>query len=432
MLSLNGLVVVNEHDDNEAEHLMEELYRNQSERLLLPDFVGAVSTAASDPDALQLLSMLSATYEIFDLATPATAKRLGNARAGKDSRKETEKHRDRQSVLAGGGLFVHNLLSDIISEIRREFQSWISGQIKDLKRFARSADPKKCGIIPPIVNFVPLVLRMEALLESVSENRRNSVLQRDDRGCGVYTELVDAIDDCLKTVADASEKYTFLVLFQNYGYFATCLRAVTHIPELCGHMELARRCFEINLDAYAKSVLTSPPFHGCAEYFQRVLASKVDLPEVQFQSAFSKPNVRNVLKPLTLKAVQVAISDIARKIRRQLATPPATTAGIGEPGSPGANAGFSVEAVWRRVAQTLTAQWEEWQRLCNMCYGTDVALALTSEQVMALMDEEGRQMAKAAASAALGVASTAQYVAPHPHLHKHTHSTAPPPVPNCV
>eukprot|EP01043_Picozoa_sp_COSAG02_P013212 COSAG02_NODE_525_length_20713_cov_5.808286_4_plen_1010_part_00 len=405
--SLNDLVVVNEHDDIEAEHLMEELYSNQSERLLLPNFVGAVSTAASDPDALQLLEMLTAAYEIADLARVTPAKQHPGSQA-EDTAKPTTTH----SVLAGGGLFFHNLLSDVIAEIRREFKSWIAGQVKDLARFARTVDPKKCGIIPPIINFVPLVLRVEALVQPMSQERRDSILQRDDSGCGMYTQLVDAIDDCLEAVANANVKYTFLLLFQNYGYFATCLRAVAHIPELCDHVELARRCFESNLDAYAANVLMSPPFHGCAQYFQTVIASKVELPEVQFQSAFSKPNVQKVLKPMTRKAVQAAISEIARTIRRQLATPPATTAGIGEPGSPGgANAAFSVEAVWDRVSQTLGAQWQEWQRLCEMCYGSGIALALSAEQVMSLMDEEASQMARAAANSAVGVAGTARVVA---------------------
>lgn len=81
---------------------------------------------------------------------------------------------------------------------------------------------------------------------------------------------------------------------------------------------------------YAESVLTSAPFRDCAAYFEQVLASKVSLPEVQYQSSFSKPNVHKVLKPMTHKAVTAAIVDIARKIRRQLATPPATTAGLGD------------------------------------------------------------------------------------------------------
>ena len=407
MRSSSSVVVVDEHDDSEAEHLMEELYRNQSERLLLPDLAGAVSTAAAHSDALQLLAMLAASYEISDLARPASAEHLRSAR----TEKNTETAAAAQALLAGGGLFFHNLVSDVIAEIRREFKSWTDGQVRDLGRFARNADPKKCGIIAPIINFVPLVLRAEALLQPMSEERRNAILRRDGSGYGVYTQLVDAIDDCLETVANANEKYTYLVLFQNYGYFATCLRAVAHIPELSDHVELARRCFESNLDAYAESVLTSPPFHDCAGYFQRVLGSKVDLPEVQYQSAFSKPNVRKVLKPMTHKAVQVAISEIARKIRRQLATPPATTAGMGEPGSPGgANAAFSVEEVWGRVAQTLGAQWQDWERLCATCYGADVALALSAEQVMSLMEQEAETMAKAAASAAKATAATAHVV----------------------
>ena len=84
---------------------------------------------------------------------------------------------------------------------------------------------------------------------------------------------------------------------------------------------------------------------------------------------------------------------------------------MGEPGSPGgANAAFSVDAVWGRVVQTLGAQWQEWQRLCEMCYGSDVALALTADQVMSLMDEQASKTAKAAANAAAANANTAHVV----------------------
>lgn len=247
-----GLVVVDEHDDSEAEHLMEELYGPQfrPERLLLPELVGAVNTAAAHPDALQLLTMLAASYSISDLALPASRGSVGSTRP-KDSNAEAAAAADAAAVpLAGGGLFFHNLASDVIATIKLGFESWVDGQVKDLSRFARSANPKTCGIIPPIINFVPLVLRAEALLQPLSAERRDEVLRRDANGYGVYTLLIDAIEDCLETVANAKEDYSSLVRFQNYGYFATCLQAVAHVPELSENVTFARDCFEMNLDAY--------------------------------------------------------------------------------------------------------------------------------------------------------------------------------------
>ena len=84
---------------------------------------------------------------------------------------------------------------------------------------------------------------------------------------------------------------------------------------------------------------------------------------------------------------------------------------VSSPRPGGANAAFSVEAVWSQVARTLGGQWGEWERLCEACYGADVALNLSTEQVMEIMSEEAEAMAKAAASAAVATAATVNVVA---------------------
>ena len=413
---------MSEDDESESEHLMTEVYADYGGRLLLPELLKAVSDAAASSDALQLLAMYAVTYDVSDRSLPppgsvrpasllarASDKAGANAGAGTPGVSG--------AALGGGGLFVHNLFSDVNAHIVSSFASWVKAQVAGLATFAKKADPKKCGIIPPIIHFVPLVLRAEALLAALKEPpeggsvRKDRILRRNRSGFGVYTELADAIDGCLETVANSNPKYTFLVLFQNYGYFATCLEAVAHIPELSDHVGMARHCFEANLAAYAEGVLTSAPFHDCAAYFERVLASKIELEEVQFQSVFSKPNLRKVLKPMTRKAVVTAIGEIARKIRRQLATPPPTTAGLGSDGDgAGANAAFSVEAVWGRVSRTLCSQWAEWERLCDACYGAEESLVLSADEVAELMEAEAQAMVKAAASAA-AMASTAHTAA---------------------
>lgn len=205
-------------------------------------------------------------------------------------------------------------------------------------------------------------------------------------------------------MASSDERYLYLVRMENYRYLHETLRRVAHIGELASSMRMAEQCCELNRQAYVKLLLHR---HACFAsvhaYFEQLLASKIELAEVQYQAAFARPALGRALHTVRPEAVRKAVAALRGKLRRQLTDdqltrpppPPPDWDDDSEeeeepepeeeepeegggrprprrrrrPRTPESPPPSGLALVWGALSETLLQRWREYERLCRSCYG---------------------------------------------------------------
>ena len=123
----------------------------------------------------------------------------------------------------------------------------------------------------------------------------------------MYGKLMTALDNCLRFIAASDDKYTNLVLMENYHHLYASLSAldVLHTGEMEQAITDAGEHYHLYLERYTQFILRRQ-FSGLLAFFEDVDKMQATMPasEVQFQNAYTKQALRKVLGPFSFHELE--------------------------------------------------------------------------------------------------------------------------------
>lgn len=166
-----------------------------------------------------------------------------------------------------------------------------------------------------------------------------------------------ALDTCLEELAASDDKYTNLVLMENYNHLYHALAALTcgHTREIKSAMKSSQEQYQIYRERYTQFILRRH-FPRLLEFFIDVDKMQATMPpsEVQFQNAYSKQALRKVIAPLKAAEMEQRIVAMHSKLKRQL--------------TPTENL---YSEVWAFISEELCSRWRRYWELCELCYNAE-------------------------------------------------------------
>uniref|UniRef100_UPI00358DE69F exocyst complex component 1 isoform X1 n=2 Tax=Myxine glutinosa TaxID=7769 RepID=UPI00358DE69F len=239
--------------------------------------------------------------------------------------------------------FLSTTLGNVLVLIKRNFDRHIAGMERQMDE-AKVPKKGKAGILSFVTAFEEFAGLAEAIFRNAS---RRGELDK------AYSKLIAAIFVSLEKAALESLKTPRdVVLMENYHHlFATLSRL--KIGCLENERRDAKREYTEHLHAYVISSL-GQPLPKLNEFFEGVevrVAQGVKEDEVGYQLAFSKQELRKVLREYPGKEVKKGLENLYRKVEKHFCEEENL-----------------LQVVWRSLQEVFIRQYKHFEELIARCY----------------------------------------------------------------
>ncbi|XP_033743453.1 exocyst complex component 1-like isoform X1 [Pecten maximus] len=209
------------------------------------------------------------------------------------------------------GSFLSVTFASCLVKIKRNFDRFIQNQIRAIQE-CRVAKKTKCGIISFVHTFEDFANQAESIFRG-TENRHAHL----DKS---YVTLVAVIFEQIARIASEHPKTPReVVMMENFHHMFSVLSALK-IPCLENDRKEAKQTYQDNLYQYTTHLLGRPmeKLHVFFDGVQNRVASGVKPEEVGYQLAFSKQELRKVIKEYPGKEVKKSLEHLYKKVEKQL------------------------------------------------------------------------------------------------------------------
>ncbi|XP_062594692.1 exocyst complex component 1-like [Saccostrea cucullata] len=257
------------------------------------------------------------------------------------------------------GSFLSVMYASCLVKIKRNFDKFISNQIKTIQDF-KVSKKSRCGIIAFVHNFEDfknvnvLTFRNTQNLEAIFKSYKTLEL------AVIYEQIA--------RVANESQKTPHLL---PYLFVATL--SSLKIPCLESDRKEAKQIYQDNLNSYTLNLLGRPleKLHVFFEGVQNRVATGVKPEEVGFQLAFSKQELRKVIKEYPVKEVKKGLDGIYKKTHKDLCEEENL-----------------LQVVWFSMQDEFIKQIKHYEDLINQCYpDSGITLEFKVDDVLSFFSE---------------------------------------------
>lgn len=261
------------------------------------------------------------------------------------------------------GSFLSLMFASCLVKIKRNFDKFIANQIKAIQDF-KVSKKSRCGIIAFVHNFEEFANQAESIFKG---SDRHTHLDKS------YKALVVVIYEQIVRVASESQKTPKdVVMMENFHHMYSTLSTLK-IPCLESDRKEAKQIYQDNLNSYTLNLLGRPleKLHVFFEGVQNRVATGVKPEEVGFQLAFSKQELRKVIKEYPVKEVKKGLDGIYKKTLKDLCEEENL-----------------LQVVWFSMQDEFIKQIKHYEDLINQCYpDSGITLEFKVDDVLSFFSE---------------------------------------------
>uniref|UniRef100_A0A8C5LXY6 Exocyst complex component 1 n=1 Tax=Leptobrachium leishanense TaxID=445787 RepID=A0A8C5LXY6_9ANUR len=256
------------------------------------------------------------------------------------------------------GSFLSTTLGNVLVTVKRNFDKCIINQIKQMEE-VKISKKSKVGILPFVSGFEEFAELAESIFR-VAERRGDL-----DKA---YTKLIKGVFINVEKVANESQKTPRdVVMMENFHHiFATLSRL--KISCLENEKREAKHKYGDHLQSYVIYSL-GHPLEKLNIFFEGVkarVAQGIGYDEVSYQLAFSKQELRKVIKDYPGKEVKKGLDNLYRKVDKHLCEEENL-----------------LQVVWHSMQDEFIRQYKHFEGLIEKCYtGVGITMEFTIQDIL--------------------------------------------------
>ncbi|XP_073501556.1 exocyst complex component 1 isoform X4 [Phyllobates terribilis] len=254
--------------------------------------------------------------------------------------------------------FLSTTLGNVLVTVKRNFDKCITNQIKQMED-VKISKKSKVGILPFVSGFEEFAELAESIFRSAE--RRGDL----DKA---YTKLIKAVSINVEKVAIESQKTPRdVVMMENFHHvFATLSRL--KISCLEAEKREAKQKYNDHLQSYVIHSL-GHPLEKLNIFFEGVkarVAQGIGYDEVSYQLAFSKQELRKVIKDYPGKEVKKGLDNLYKKMDKHLCEEENL-----------------LQVVWHTMQDEFIRQYKHFEGLIEKCYtGAGITMEFTIQDIL--------------------------------------------------
>ncbi|XP_014282653.1 exocyst complex component 1 [Halyomorpha halys] len=264
------------------------------------------------------------------------------------------------------GSFLSKSFGSVLVQVKRNYDKFMQTQLQSILD-CRGSRKSKCGIIPFVSNFEVFAKTTEHIFKDTA--RRADLDKWYVRLVGAMFESIPVIaSDHLKTPAE-------VVKMENFHHLYALLSQLK-ISVLDNQRKEAKVKYNEALRAYVTRYF-GRPLEKLNLFFDGVQAKVgqgVKESEISYQMAFSKQELRKVIKEYPAKEVKRGLDHLYRKVEKHLCEEENL-----------------LQVVWRAMQEEFIQQYKYIEDLIQRCYpGAMIALEFSIEDILSFFSEIAR------------------------------------------
>ncbi|KAG8453779.1 hypothetical protein GDO86_000416 [Hymenochirus boettgeri] len=254
--------------------------------------------------------------------------------------------------------FLSTTLGNVLVTVKRNFDKCIINQIKQMEE-VKISKKSKVGILPFVSGFEEFAELAESIFRGAE--RRGDL----DKA---YSKLINAVFTNVEKVANESQKTPRdVVMMENFHHiFATFSRL--KISCLEAEKKEAKQKYSDHLQSYVIYSL-GHPLEKLNVFFEGVkgrVAQGIGYDEVSYQLAFSKQELRKVIKDYPGKEVKKGLDNLYRKVDKHLCEEENL-----------------LQVVWHTMQDEFIRQYKHFEGLIEKCYtGAGITMEFTIQDIL--------------------------------------------------
>ncbi|KAL4230853.1 Exocyst complex component 1 [Mactra antiquata] len=256
------------------------------------------------------------------------------------------------------GSFLSVTFASSLVKVKRNFDKFVQMQIKAIEE-NKVSKKVKCGIITFVHNFEDFANQAESIFRG---SERHADLDK------AYQRLVNCIYVNIARIAEDHPKTPReVILMENFHHMFSILSHLK-IPCLENDKKIAKQKYHDNLNAYTKDRLGRPleKLHTFVEGIKTKMNQGVKAEEVGFQLAFSKQELRKVIKEYPGKEVKKSLDHLYKKLEKHLSEEENL-----------------YQVVWVSMQNEFIKQYTAYVELINQCYpDSNITLEFSIDDVL--------------------------------------------------
>lgn len=241
------------------------------------------------------------------------------------------------------GSFLSMTFANCLVKIKRNFDKFIQNQITAIKE-SKISKKNKCGIISFVHHFEDFANQAENIFKG---SDRRADLEK------AYCRLVRNISTEIVRVAKEHQKTPEHVIYMENFHRMHSILSQMKISCLEAERKEFKQRYQDSLHAYTTMLLGRPldKLHIFFEGVESRVAAGVKMEEVGYQLAFSKQELRKVIKEYPGKEVKKGLDHLYRKVEKQLC-----------------DEENLLQVVWHTMQDDFIRAYKHYDDLINNCY----------------------------------------------------------------
>ncbi|KAF3691189.1 Exocyst complex component 1 Exocyst complex component Sec3 [Channa argus] len=254
--------------------------------------------------------------------------------------------------------YLSTTLGNVLVTVKRNFDKCISGQIRQMEE-VKISKKSKVGILPFVTGFEEFAELAETIFRSAE--RRGDL----DKA---YVKLIRAVFMNVEKVANESQKTPRdVVMMENFHHIFSTLSRLK-ISCLDAERREAKHKYTDHLQSYVINSL-GQPLEKLNHFFEGVearVAQGVREEEVSYQLAFSKQELRKVIKEYPGKEVKKGLDNLYKKVDKHLCEEESL-----------------LQVVWHSMQDEFIRQYKHFEGLIGRCYpGSGITMEFTIQDML--------------------------------------------------
>ncbi|XP_076446278.1 exocyst complex component 1-like isoform X2 [Babylonia areolata] len=256
------------------------------------------------------------------------------------------------------GSFLGKTFGNCLIKVKRGFDKCTDNMIQGVKE-VKVSKKNRCGIISFVHQFEDFTNLAEAIFKG--SDRRTDLNK-------AYSKMVCALFEQIQRVAMEHQKTPReVVLMENFHRIFSILSHLKNAG-LEGDRKEAKQRYTENMQAYTTNLLGRPleKLHIFFEGVEARVAAGVARADVGFQLAFSKTELRKVIKEYPGKEVKKTLEHLYKKVEKQLCEEENL-----------------LQVVWHEMQDMFINQYKHYDDLMKKCYpDSQISLEFTIDNVL--------------------------------------------------
>lgn len=264
------------------------------------------------------------------------------------------------------GSFLSMTFANALVHAKRNFDKFMQVQIRSIEE-TKVAKKTRCGILPFVSNFEEFAQQAEAIFKG--SDRRIDLEKW-------YVKLVHAMMDAVPRIAKEHQKTPHQVIIMENFHHLYALLSQLKISCLDSERKEAKQKYNEQLQAYVTRYFGRPleKLNNFFDGIQAKVAQGVKEEEVGYQLAFSKQELRKVIKEYPGKEVKKGLDTLYKIVEKHLCEEENL-----------------LQVVWHSMQDEFIRQYKYIEGLINRCYpGSLITLEFSINDILQFFSDIAR------------------------------------------